>query len=85
MKIDIVKPIPSKKPTLIEFFYFNSAGRILNPKPTPINEKSHIPIGFPITSLRIIPKHFICPKPLSQLLPTTMQVLAIADKTPGFE
>ena len=56
MKIDIVKPIPPKKPAPIIFFHFKSVGNTQSPKPTPINEKSQMPKGFPITSPSIIPK-----------------------------
>ena len=78
-KIAIVKPIPPKKPAPIIFFHFKSVGNTQSPKPTPINEKSQMPKGFPITSPAIIPKLFGCPKPLCQLSPTAMQVLAIAN------
>lgn len=79
IKIDIVKPMPPKKPAPIIFFHFKSVGNTQSPRSTPINEKSQIPKGFPITSPAIIPKLYVCPKPLSQLSLTAMQVLAIAN------
>ena len=79
IKIDIVKPIPPKKPAPIILFHFKSVGNAQSPKPTPINEKSQIPKGFPITSPTIIPKLLVCTKPLCQLSPIAIQVLAIAN------
>lgn len=66
MKIDIVKPIPAKNPAPIMFFHFKSVGNMQSPTPTPINEKSQTPKGFPITSPAIIPKLFDCPNPFCQ-------------------
>ena len=47
-KIDIVKPMPPKKPAPTIFFHFKSDGITQSPKPVPINEKRKIPKGFPI-------------------------------------
>ena len=80
MKIDIVKPIPPKKPAPTIFFHFKSDGITQSPKPTPINEKRKIPNGFPITSPAIIPKLFVWPNPVCQVSPKAMQVFATANK-----
>ena len=78
-KIDIVKPIPPKKPAPIIFFHFKSDGIRQSPKPAPINEKRKIPKGFPITRPAIIPRLFVCPKPRCQVSPKEMQVFATAN------
>lgn len=78
MKIDIVKPIPPKKPAPIIFFHLKSEGRAQSPRLAAINEKSQIPNGFPITSPVMIPKLLVCPKPICQLSPIAIQVLASA-------
>ena len=76
----MVKPIPPKIPAPTIFFHFKSVGKVQSPKPTPINDKCHIPSGFPITSPASIPRLFESPKPLYQLLVSTIPVLAIANK-----
>ena len=53
--MDMVNPIPPKIPAPSIFFHFNSFGKAQSPAPTPINEKSHIPTGFPMTRPAIIP------------------------------
>ncbi len=80
MKMDIVKPIPPKKPAPNMFFHFRSAGKEQSPSPAPINEKRQMPKGFPSTSPAIIPKLLVCPKPLCQSSPMAMHVLVSANK-----
>ncbi len=40
IKIDIVKPLPPKKPASTMFFHFKYEGITQRPKPIPLNEKS---------------------------------------------
>lgn len=55
IKIDMVKPMPPKKPAPRMFFHFRSFGKTQSPKAVPRNEKSQIPRGLPITKPEIIP------------------------------
>ena len=55
MKIDIVKPIPPSIPAPRICAHFKLLGKAHNPALTPIEEKSKIPNGFPITKPKIIP------------------------------
>lgn len=80
IKIDIVKPIPPKNPIPIIFPHFKSEGKVQRPILTPINAKSQIPNGFPITRPYIIPKLLFCPNPFIKLFPIEMQVLASANR-----
>ena len=80
MKIDMVKPIPPKNPAPIMFFHFKSDGITQSPKPTPINEKRKIPKGFPIVRPAMIPRLFVCSKPLCHVSPMAIHVFATANK-----
>ena len=56
MKIDIVNPMPPKKPIPRIYTHFTSAGKEHMPELTPALEKSHIPKGFPNINPAIIPR-----------------------------
>ena len=79
MKIDIVNPMPPKNPAPSMFFHFKSLGKVQSPNPTPINEKSQIPIGFPKINPTRIPMLLECVNPLPQSFPKAMLVLAKAN------
>jgi len=55
IKMDIVKPIPPSIPAPNMCAHFKFFGRAHNPALTPIEEKSRMPRGFPITRPKIIP------------------------------
>ena len=79
MNMDIVKPMPPKRPAPIIFLHLKSDGNVHSPNPAPINENRKIPKGFPIISPAMIPKLLTCVNPLSQLSPIAIQVLATAN------
>lgn len=56
IKIDMVKPMPPKNPTPIIDFQFKSSGSLQIPKLTAKKLIRTIPIGFPITNPKEIPK-----------------------------
>ena len=56
IKIDIVKPIPPKKPTPNTDFQLISLGNLQIPILTAIKVNKNIPIGFPIIRPSAIPK-----------------------------
>jgi len=78
MKIDMVKPMPPRKPTPMMFFHFNSAGSVHHPMATPIKANTTIPNGFPMTRPRIIPTLMECNKPFPRSFPNVIHVLANA-------
>jgi len=80
MKIDIVNPIPAKKPTPIIFFQFKSSGNcvILNFTIKKVNNT--MPNGFPITNPKIIPNEYSSEKLCNQSEPITIAVLHKANK-----
>ena len=55
-KMDIVKPIPPKKPTPITDFQFRPSGSLQMPKLTATKVRTNIPKGFPTTKPRAIPR-----------------------------
>ena len=79
IKIDIVKPIPAKKPTPRICFHLRSPGKTHKRNATAIKENSKIPSGLPITSPDIIPILFMCDKPCIQSPLSTIHVLASAN------
>ena len=56
IKIDIVKPIPAKKPTPKIVFHDKSCGSLQNPNFTATKDKRKIPRGFPAIRPSAIPK-----------------------------
>ena len=56
MKIDIVNPIPARKPVALIIFQLTFSGKADTFNLTARYEKNTIPQGLPITSPRIIPK-----------------------------
>ena len=55
IKIDIVNPIPPKKPTPTIDFQFNSSGSLQRPNVTAKNVNRKMPNGLPIISPSAIP------------------------------
>ena len=56
IKIDIVKPMPPKRPALKINFQLRSLGSLQRPNETAKKLKKKIPRGLPIISPRAIPK-----------------------------
>lgn len=77
-KIDMVKPIPAKKPTPKMDFQFKSVGSLQSPNATAKNVNKKIPKGLPIINPSAIPK-LLCSVKICAMLPLkTMAVLAKA-------
>lgn len=58
MKMDMVKPMPPKKPTPISCFQFISSGSLQTPNITASRLKRNIPKGLPRKSPKKIPQLF---------------------------
>ena len=56
MNMDMVNPMPPKKPTPIIDFQFKSCGSLQTPKVTAKKLNRTIPMGLPIISPKEIPK-----------------------------